>query len=1063
MSAAGEAAGYRRIQGTPEHPEIAGPSPLLPPSAGLSSVEADALLRQHGPNCLPAAALPGWALFLRCCFAGPLTVTAWCLVAALAAAGQRWLSCAVLAVALMAVGSVAFRSLRRVQGAARAVLLEQRRRPSAVALRDGRWEQLPPSLLVPGDLLRLHPGAVVPADCTMTAAGNDGGGAVLEVSEAALTGESLPVAMGPEGALLLAGSVVVQGEATATVQFTGGRSHAGRLVRGLQQHRSSPARRRTGLRIVMTQILFVVTTGAAALVVLSTGFLLGLRAVPVRAAAAVEAVLLLALLSLPLGLEAAVAAATAVGGWRLARRDCALPLRLSSLDALASMDLLFVDKTGTLTANALQLQQECHLFPPTPPTATTTTRNEALLLAALALRWREPAADLLDALLLAAADLSDCDAFAQLEYVPFSAAAGRSEATVRAADGTVFKITKGAVNAVLGLLADRERLRPAVERVMGDLGRRGLRCVMVARTEGIEGENGEGPTGSPTPQSPLSSFSNPPPVVGARAPAATATLRWHAVGILTFLDPLRPAAAPALRRLVALGVTVKVITGDHPLIAKEAVRRLGLGNAAVASTAAAFPWHRDSAVAAGRDATLGDSYGAVLRSFSAFAGAEPHHKCLAVEVARQCGHTVGFLGDGINDASALQHADVGIAFVTEDCSCPVLLGPCESVNGGDGGHAHSANNEEEVSPDETTALLEATAEAREREETVAAAAPFSPGAAPSSAAWGHAVASVVALRPDLHAVADTVVRARGAVAVVEGLVAFRVVSALQAALFAAASPFVAALAGTTAEPPLRLPPLFLAAYIAGTVALTVAMAHDRPPPVRSLGRPHQWNVAALLTLSAVVATLGSGSSLLLLWGLCRAEWGGSLSLSGGLPPALPRAAAAPALYLHLSLSAALSVLSCRAPAATLWWRRGRPSAAVTAVVLLLLALPTAVAALLPWRGWPVGLWGADGDLAATPALGLAWSSEVSVRLLPLWVWAWALLWWGVQESARVAAGALLVRFNLLHLRETQTGGRPPRQVGRDGRDGSSAWQRQHRGVRGMSLGALDIIDRRLIE
>ncbi|GFR41408.1 hypothetical protein Agub_g2091 [Astrephomene gubernaculifera] len=239
---------------------------------------------------------------------------------------------------------------------------------------------------------------------------------------------------------------------------------------------------------------------------------------------------------------------------------------------------------------------------------------------ALAAKWREPPRDALDTLVLGSADLSALNDYQQLEYMPFDARFKRTESTIKAPDGRVFKVTKGAPHVILALLPRTDyAIIQAVEAHVRALGQRGIRALAVAKSEGND------------------------------AP-------WQMLGLLTFLDPPRPDTKRTIERALEFGVDVKMITGDHLLIAKETARVLGLG------TNIQEPSHLPTIDAEGKaPKDLGKNYGKVIMEADGFAQVFPDHKYLIVEALRQNGFAVGMTGDGVNDAPALKRADVGVA------------------------------------------------------------------------------------------------------------------------------------------------------------------------------------------------------------------------------------------------------------------------------------------------------------------------------------------------------------------------------------------------------------------
>jgi H+-transporting ATPase len=197
---------------------------------------------------------------------------------------------------------------------------------------------------------------------------------------------------------------------------------------------------------------------------------------------------------------------------------------------MAGMAILCSDKTGTLTLNKMAIQDQ------TPCYQEGESQYTLLRYAAMAAKWKEPPRDALDTLTLNAVDMESMSSIEQLEYMPFDPIVKRTEGTVRdKTTGKVFKTTKGAPHVLLKLIGNVPEIVEAVERDVHSLGLRGIRSLAVAKTD----EHGD----------------------------------WHMLGLLTFLDPPRPDTKQTIADARGYGVAVKMITGDHLLIAKETARR----------------------------------------------------------------------------------------------------------------------------------------------------------------------------------------------------------------------------------------------------------------------------------------------------------------------------------------------------------------------------------------------------------------------------------------------------------------------------------------------------------
>jgi H+-transporting ATPase len=320
--------------------------------------------------------------------------------------------------------------------------------------------------------------------------------------------------------------------------------------------------------------------------------------------------------SIPLAIEIVTTTTLALGSKELSHHG-AIVTRLAAIEDMAGMSILCSDKTGTLTLNKMVIQDETPVYTP------GETQYTLLRYAAMAAKWKEPPKDALDTLTLNAVDLPSLDEVEQLEYMPFDPIVKRTEGTVKViATGKTFKTTKGAPHVILKLVNHHtvdSDLAKKVEHDVHAFGSRGIRALAVAKTD----DNGV----------------------------------WHFLGLLTFLDPPRPDTKQTIEDAIRYGVSVKMITGDHLLIAKETGRVLGMGD--FVSTADGLPML--DPVTKKKPANLGRDFGDQCLATDAFAQVFPEHKFLIVECLRELGYKVGMTGDGVNDAPALKRADVGVA------------------------------------------------------------------------------------------------------------------------------------------------------------------------------------------------------------------------------------------------------------------------------------------------------------------------------------------------------------------------------------------------------------------
>ncbi len=405
-------------------PKDEGTPAAVPPaegSAGLSEAEASRRLAQYGENALAehrVGALQRLARF----FWGPIP---WMIetAAVLSAVVGHWADLAIILAMLLMNAGVGFWQEAKADNAI--ALLKQRLAPRARVRRDGAWRDIEARLLVPGDLVTVKLGDVIPADLRLV------GGAYLSVDQSALTGESLPVDK-KAGDPAYSGSVAKLGEMTGVVTATGMKTYFGKTAGLVERAATVSHFQKAVLRI--GNFLIAVTIGLVALIAV-VAFL---RRDPLLETA--QFALILTVASIPVALPAVLSVTMAVGAERLARLR-AIVSRLVSIEEMAGMDVLCTDKTGTLTKNELTLGD--------PEPASGVERADLLLAAALASERDSP--DAIDAAILRAAPSADgLKGYRTKDFKPFDPIVKRAEAEIEA-DGRGFRVAKGAPQVILGL------------------------------------------------------------------------------------------------------------------------------------------------------------------------------------------------------------------------------------------------------------------------------------------------------------------------------------------------------------------------------------------------------------------------------------------------------------------------------------------------------------------------------------------------------------------------------------------------------------------------------------
>ncbi|WP_030270959.1 cation-translocating P-type ATPase [Streptomyces sp. NRRL B-24484] len=603
---------------------------------GLTGQQADALLARYGPNeVAPAAGTPLWyriATQLR----DPLILVLLAAAVLTLATGDHADS---VVVGLVVVVNTAVGVAQEVRADRAVAALSALCTPRARVVRDGVECEVAATGIVPGDVVLLGEGDVVPADAVVAES------SALLLDESVLTGESVPVdkdATHDSG--LSAGTVVVRGRAVATVTATGADSTLGRIAVSLhpRPQRTPLQRRLAGLGRVLAAVTLVLCA-----VVFAVGLVRG-QDLETMAVTAIS----LAVAAVPESLPAVVTLALAIGARRMAARH-AVVRRLPAVETLGSVTVLATDKTGTLTEGRMVVE---HLWGPEWEATITGTgyrptgeiratgpqgdeRAVALLRAAALCNdasLQAPAAgtdnwtalgDPTEAALLAAAAKAGLD-LAELVVerprigeLPFDSVRKRMTTVHRTPDGRVEVCLKGAPEAVLKpdvLLDGPDRLDQA-RRAAARLAADGYRVLAVAAATRDE-------------------------------TAAATEAGLHLLGLAALSDPPKPAAAATIRACRRAGITPVLVTGDHPDTARALAARVGLTSP-----------DPDGAADVVTGADLAAGAHPDLTAARVFARTDPQQKLDIIDAWRGHGAVTAMTGDGVNDGPALQQADIGVA------------------------------------------------------------------------------------------------------------------------------------------------------------------------------------------------------------------------------------------------------------------------------------------------------------------------------------------------------------------------------------------------------------------
>ncbi|KAJ3064169.1 hypothetical protein HDU98_000123 [Podochytrium sp. JEL0797] len=597
------------------------------PLEGLTDAQVTERTAQFGLNEIPESKTNPFLKFLSY-FLGPISYLLE-IACILSGVFHEWIDFGILLFVLIANACIGFFEEARAESALDAL-------KNTLALRSRVWRngklvEVESNTLVPGDIIALRLGDIIPADCRLLGVGVTGeeSEGTLQIDQSALTGESLPVAKG-KGVTAYSSAIVKQGQMLAVVTKTGINTYIGRAANLI-----SITTEEGHFQKVINNIgnfLVIITLAMAAIL-----FCVRTWVVPQcpdcdfghKAKESLMEVLVLTIAAIPVGLPTIMSVTMAVGASQLAKKEVIVK-RLTAIEELASVSILCSDKTGTLTLNQLSfdkpyLSMKGNTTNNFEGTGIPYTETDLLLSSFFA---SEPGAqDAIESAIRGAAQervelLKNREnqdhhipGYKINNFIPFNPNSKYTEATVTdLSTGKQFRCIKGAPQVIVHMVGGHDEATAAVN----DFACRGLRALGVARTIDHDMQN------------------------------------FEMIGMISLVDPPRPDSANTIRECHSLGIDVKMITGDQQIIGREVAHRLGMNRTILDAGKLNDPALDEEALI---DRCV---------KCDGFAQVTPEHKYRVVELLQKRGYLVAMTGDGVNDAPALKKANVGIA--VEGCT-----------------------------------------------------------------------------------------------------------------------------------------------------------------------------------------------------------------------------------------------------------------------------------------------------------------------------------------------------------------------------------------------------------
>lgn len=588
---------------------------------GLTPIEVSKRLKTYGENELSEEKERNFFQKIIVYFKGSVQYVM--IAAAILAAGlQKWIELGII-LALLALNA----TVGYIQEFKAGSVVSELRKSVASRTnvkRNGVIIEIPAKQVVPGDIIPLEEGSIVPADGKLI---DDG---FLQVDQSPLTGESLPVEKRLND-ILYSSSVVKRGEATMIVTAIGDDTFVGVTASLVSGAKKEGHFQKVLAKIAMILLIMVVI---CVTIVWISGFF---RSLPMETLLLYT--LIITVIGVPVGLPAVVTTTMAVGAAELARKKVIVQ-RLAAIESLAGVDILCTDKTGTLTQNKLTMG--------TPYVVEGVAIEDLLLTSVLASSRKLKGLDPIDRTIILTLKnypnvKEEIRHFETLEFYPFDPVSKKVRSVVRDDYGRIYTCVKGAPAAVLSMVqeeSEAEGYQMSPELIANynakveEFAARGFRSLGVARRDGGNIADSKSDSDNDL--------------------ANNQEGRWMLLGIVQLLDPPRYDTLKTIEEAKDLGLQIKMLTGDAVGIAKETCRQLNLGNNVFSIKKLISP-------APDGVKMTGSQFNDFVEAADGFAEVFPQHKYMVVDILQKRGHIVAMTGDGMNDAPSLKKADTGIA------------------------------------------------------------------------------------------------------------------------------------------------------------------------------------------------------------------------------------------------------------------------------------------------------------------------------------------------------------------------------------------------------------------